>query len=112
MTTHCIQILIGLLADLTTFAGAVVLANEALFREPDRKRLESFKRGIELLISIGNPTIEGEEVTSTETADIRELRRFVRNAKWGIGLLATGFLFQVVNRGIEIAEAIRNNACS
>jgi len=100
------QLSCGFVADLFTFGGSVILAREALAKKTDKKRLESLRNGIEVLLTLGKPKIEGELVSDDSYADLSELRRTVRRARLGVIFLTFGFFLQLVTRALDIAREL------
>lgn len=94
---------LGLLSDVATFAGSVVLAWDAAtaatkFKNEQfrRRTLESFAGRLPLETKDGQPLQSGEDV------QLEALRKIVGWAKIGIGLLVFGFFCQMVTRALEI----------
>ena len=100
---------IGLCGDILTFAGAVMLAIEALERE---KEFNTIRRSVETLgdkaIGQFRWSMRGLEVDAgPNSGNVKRvfLHRSARMAKYGCVVLAIGFLFLVAARVMELGKA-------
>ncbi len=86
------EVLFGLkvLVDLLTFAGSVTLAVDAFLR---RGQLAELKKDRELRRMKPGLRLRDREM--------KQAQESVRRAIWGIGMVAAGFLLQLVVRFVE-----------
>jgi len=101
-----VSTIIGLFGDVLTFAGAVVLAFDAIQKGREFDRIRKIAKAIkEPRLARLRFVMEGLEI-SPETADASVERAFIQRsvskAKWGCIMLAIGFLCLVTVRAVEL----------
>lgn len=93
----------GILGDGATFAGAILLAVEALRSEHDFDRVRAIGQGLQHPIMQNvRVAMDGLVVTGEADAQRAFLRRATRRAVWGTWCLAVGFGLLFTTRVLEI----------
>jgi hypothetical protein len=86
---------VGIWGDSLTFLGGLLLSAEALFKKKDRLTLASIAIVVKLFP--GAEDGNGKKLATTTEED-KQLRRWEKVAKLGVGLLTLGFLLLLLLR--------------
>jgi hypothetical protein len=94
----------GILGDVCTLIGSIVIAKDALFKRENEVRLRTVIKGLESLLKPEEPLlIDGVLVTKPEDIVLVELKRLGAIARLGALWLVIGFTLQLITWGTEIA---------
>jgi hypothetical protein len=86
---------VGIWGDSLTFLGGLLLSAEALFKKKDRLTLASIATVVKLF---PNAEDGAGNKLGTSAVEDKQLQRWERVAKWGVGLLTLGFLLLLISR--------------
>jgi hypothetical protein len=90
----------GFLGDSLSFAGALVLAVDAVLRERDFKAQKNLVNMIKVLKEI-RLTRHGIELIDADSANLVFIRQSVRRSVWGTIILTIGFICLFVTRCLD-----------
>jgi hypothetical protein len=100
---HPLHIYLGLPGDILSFVGGVILALDALNKEREFNKIKKITRVITSpKFQTLTVEVEGEVVKGEQDVEITFLRRSVRLARIGFSFVATGFLFLMASRMVEL----------
>jgi len=94
---------VGLIGDVLTLAGGLLLAHDAVGKEKDFEKIRNIAKVIqEPRLAKIRFVMEGVEISDESNVEKAFIRRSARTAKWGCFILVLGFALLVVSRVIEM----------
>jgi hypothetical protein len=95
---------LGLLGDLLTFGGGLVLSLDALQRAKDFKKTTALQQTVAKLVGI-KLTSGGLRIFDNDSTELVFIRKSVRKAMWGTVIITSGFLCLLASKIIEIFKS-------
>jgi len=96
----------GFFGDFLSFAGALILALDALLREREFVRQKKLMTMIKTLKEI-RLTLKGIELVDEGSTHLVFIRQSVRRSVFGASILTLGFVCLFICRWIEVADRAR-----
>jgi hypothetical protein len=96
---------VGLVGDVLTFCGGLILSLDALSREQEFKRIQTLAETIkDPMLARVKFTKEGIQLKTEKDAELVYIRRSTKRAKWGTLVVTAGFVLLVF---VRLAEILR-----
>ena len=89
--------ILGFFGDSLTFAGALILAIDAIRREIEFRRQKSLSAMISQ-VKTARFTMDGIELVGEDATQLVFIRQSIRRAIWGTSILSIGFIFLLLAR--------------
>jgi hypothetical protein len=101
--------IVGLLGDLLTFTGGLLLAWDAVQKEREFERIKKVAAALQSPW-LARLKVEMEGLIVADEGDVQKafIRRSARKAAYGCGLLAAGFLLLLAARTIELLNHVQS----